>query len=353
MTKQRVSSFELIRLICIFFVIFWHSIGPYLNDLTGANMVDAAFIHSLTNNTNLLFMMVSGYFGIRFHMEKLVKLDLAIIFYDVLYLILVQDFSARSILGALLPITLGTHWFITNYFIIAIFSGFLNRIPEKLSQKDFRNLLLLLFLIFYILPTIFFHEYIEDTGKGIVCMTIMYFVGRYIKLYWSDRHFSKIRLAVVFFSFSVLATGLNLVLSYATGNYMSMYSRDNSILTVITAVSFFLFLREFHFSSRLINHLAPNVVMMYCIEAYGRNIAGHFFDLGKYTNSPHFILPVTVFAIIVLIGCLVVNELRRLLFDRLDGFLAHQIMRPVNAVTPAFVRLAHKVHDTALHFLVK
>lgn len=86
MPKQRNSSFELIRILCIFFVVFWHSIGPYTNDLSTGNLVGSSFVNTLTNNTNLLFMMVSGYFGIRFNLEKLIKLDIAIIFYDLLHL---------------------------------------------------------------------------------------------------------------------------------------------------------------------------------------------------------------------------------------------------------------------------
>ncbi len=62
------------------FVVFWHSMGPYLNDISGLNLADSVFINAFTNNTNLIFMLISGYFGMHFHLEKLIRLDLCIIF---------------------------------------------------------------------------------------------------------------------------------------------------------------------------------------------------------------------------------------------------------------------------------
>lgn len=165
MPKQRNSSFELIRILCIFFVVFWHSIGPYTNDLSTGNLVGSSFVNTLTNNTNLLFMMVSGYFGIRFNLEKLIKLDIAIIFYDLLHLFLFGEFGIKSLIIACMPITFKSHWFISYYFVITILSSFLNKIPEQLDRRSFRNLILLLLFLFYVIPTVFFYEIIEDARK--------------------------------------------------------------------------------------------------------------------------------------------------------------------------------------------
>lgn len=351
MAKRRNSSLELIRLICIFFVVLWHSFGPYINDMTGSNLVITSFIHAITNNTNLLFMLLSGYFGIHFALDKLVKLDLAIIFYDLVYLFLFADFSIKGLITACMPIIFKSHWFISYYFVIAFLSPFLNKIPEKLSRESFRNLLLLLLFLFYIIPTVFFSEFIEDTGKGIVCMSIMYLIGRYLHLYYKEQHFRRSRLAVVYFSSMLIAAALNLVLTKVQGVYMSMYVRDNSIFVAIAAISLFLFFREMNFSNRFIDHLVPNVVILYCIEGYGRHILANYIDLSLYEDSPFFLLAILGFALIVLFGCILVNELRRLLFDRVDAALTGLIMKFINALTPAFKNGYEKVHALALSFL--
>ena len=353
MPKQRNSSFELIRILCIFFVVFWHSIGPYTNDLSTGNLVGSSFVNTLTNNTNLLFMMVSGYFGIRFNLEKLIKLDIAIIFYDLLHLFLFGEFGIKSLIIACMPITFKSHWFISYYFVITILSGFLNKIPEQLDRKSFRNLILLLLFLFYVIPTVFFYEIIEDAGKGVVCMTIMYLIGRYIRLHLNDLSFSQKKLAAVFFSVSILATVLNIILSLKKGVFTGMYCRDNSILIAVTAISFFLFFREMNFSSRIINHLSGDVVILYCIEGYARKFFWRYFDLAPYTKSPYFIGIVFVFAVVVFLFCILLNELRRLLFDRIDGALAALIMKPVNACTPALINGYRRAHDGMVQFLRK
>lgn len=353
MTKQRNSSFELVRILCIFFAIYWHSINPYLNDLPMTNFAPANLINTIINNTNLLFMLLSGYFGIRFNLEKLIKLDLAIIFYDVLYLFLFGTLGLKSLVTAFMPITFKSHWFLTCYFAIAILSGFLNKIPEKLERKTFRNLLLVLLFIFFVMPTVFFSELIEDGGKGVVCMSILYLTGRYIRLYYSDRTFKKGRLAILFWAVTLFTTALNFAMSILKGTFFGMYCRDNSIFIVITAVAFFLFFKEMHFTNRLINHLAPNVVILYCIEGYAREIFDRFIDMSVYADSIFFVLIAAVYAICVLTACLLLNEIRRLLFDRLDTAVSRLIMKPVNFMIPHLQDFYEKAHARLVSFIEK
>lgn len=351
MAKQRNSSLELIRLICIFFVVLWHSFGPYINDMTGGNLIATSFIHAMTNNTNLLFMLLSGYFGIRFAPDKLIKLDLAIIFYDVVYLFLFGGFSIKGLITACMPIIFKTHWFITYYFVIAFISPFLNKIPEHLNRESLRNLLLLLLFLFYVIPTAFFSEIVEDTGKGVVCMSIMYLIGRYIQLYYKERYFRRSRLAMIYFGAMAIATVLNLVLTKIQGVYMSMYVRDNSVFVATASIAMFLFFREMNFSNRFIDHLVPNVVILYCIEGYGRHILANYINLSLYKDSPFFLLIILGFALIVLAGCMLVNELRRLLLDRVDNAITGFIMKFVNSFTPVVKSGYKKAHALAVSFL--
>lgn len=353
MAKQRNSSLEVIRIICIFYVIFWHSINPFLDATSGANQVVVSLMNSLCNNTNTLFMLLSGYFGIRLNIEKLLKLDIAIIFYDVLYLLFFSQFSAKGLVTALMPITFKSHWFLTCYFVIAFLSGFLNMIPEKLDRKTFRNLLLLLIGIFYLLPTLVFYEVIEDGGKGVVCMSIVYLTGRYLKKYYGDVSFKKSRLSIVFWVLIIAATVLDLGLSFAKGTYMGMYARDNSIFMLLSSIACFLVFREMHFTNRLINHVTPNIVILYCVEEYARILTGKYIHLGDYVSSALFV-PITVlYALGLIVILLLMNELRTLIFDKLDSLIAAQVMRFFRFVAQKCVRLGTLATDTASNFLIR
>lgn len=352
MAKQRNSSLETVRLVCVFYVVFWHALNPYLDQLSFSNMALCDLVISMANKTNPLFMLLSGYFGIKLNIEKLLKLDLAIIFYDLLYLIFFGDIGVKSLLTALMPITFKAHWFLTYYFVIALLSGFLNQISEKLDRATFRNLLLSLITLFYIIPTFLMTEVIEDSGKGVVCMSIVYLVGRYIRKYYSDVSFKKSHLAIVYVACILIPTVMNLGLISAKGVFMSMYSRDNSIFMLVEAIVFFLFFREMHFTNRLINRLAPNVVILYCIDGYARELATPLFNLADYATHPSFVLIAFVYSIIMIVALLLISELRTLLFDRVDSFIAAKVAKLIQTVSKPAVRFAGAIKEKALAFLI-
>lgn len=353
MTKQRNSSLEVIRIVCIFYVVYWHSISPYLDQMASFHLAPVNLINSLCNTTNTLFMLLSGYFGIRLNLEKLIKLDLAIIFYDVLYVILFGTIGVKSLVVSLMPITFKNHWFLTCYFVIAFLSYFLNKIPEKLSRTAFRNLLLALIAIFYVMPTLVFYELIEDSGKGVVCMSIVYLVGRYIRMYYGDISFKKAKCALIFWGAILVPTVLDFVLSRMKGTFMGMYCRDNSIFMLIASVAFFLFFREIQFTNRLINHLTPNIVILYCIEGYARELTGRYIHLADYANSPAFILVVLGYATAVILLCLLLNEIRTLLLNRVDNFIAGKIVKLLERLKPICVHTATRLHEKTVRFLLQ
>lgn len=351
MAKQRNSSLEAVRLVCVFYVIFWHALNPYLDQLSFTNMTLCDLIISMANKTNPLFMLLSGYFGIKLNLEKLIKLDLAIIFYDLLYLIFFGTIGAKSLLTAIMPITFKAHWFLTYYFVIALLSGFLNQIPEKLDRATFRNLLLALIALFYVIPTFLMTEVIEDSGKGVVCMSIVYLVGRYIRKYYSDVSFKKSHLAIVYVACILIPTVMNIALTGTKGVFMSMFSRDNSIFMLMEAIVFFLFFREMHFTNGLINRLAPNVVILYCIDGYARELLNPIFNLADYATHPLFVLIAFVYSIIMIVALLLVSEIRTILFDRVDNFLAAKIANLITTASEPLVRFAKTFSEKFIAFL--
>ena len=133
---------------------------------------------------------------------------------------------------------------------------------------------------------------------------------------------------------------------------MGMYSRDNSIFMLVSSVVFFLFFREMQFTNRLINHLTPNIVILYCIEGYVREITGRYIHLGDYATSPLFILIVFGYAMAVIVFCLLLNELRTLLLDRVDSFIASKVMCVFNRVAPVCVNIGKKTEEKLSAFLI-
>lgn len=81
------------------------------------------------------------------------------------------------------PLDLGFYWFFDVYILLYCLSPFLNDYLNKISQKEFKKLLLVLFLLFSILPTLTGLKFFQNTGYTLYSFVFLYFVGVYLRKY--------------------------------------------------------------------------------------------------------------------------------------------------------------------------
>lgn len=351
MQKERESGFEFLRILCITGIIFMHTFGPLNDGLTGLNREVSIFINALFNTGVTCFVLISGYFGIRFDLGKLIRLDLVVIFYTLLGTILAGDFGAKSLLFSCIPILSGRYWFLSCYFALCFLSIFLNMLAEKADQKTLLGIILLLLFLFSIIPTFFFYELIPDSGKGIVQMVMVYLIGRYLQKYHAEP-FQKSRIFLLLTLSTLFIFMANSALTLLKGTQMGMFCRDNSLFIILSAILLLLLFREFHFKSRLINHLAGNVMPLYVFESFVRlYVVNRFMDLSAHADSPLLIVYVALYVLITVIICMAVNEVRRLTFVHLDNLIADMLMKLYHAIAPVVQRLWCRGSGALLHFL--
>ena len=83
MSKDRSSNFELLRLLCIFGILMMHTFGGIDTSVSFFNTEIHVLVNSIFNMGVTCFILLSGYFGIRFDFKKLIRLDLMIIFFTI------------------------------------------------------------------------------------------------------------------------------------------------------------------------------------------------------------------------------------------------------------------------------
>lgn len=83
MEAERNSGVELLRIICMFGIIFMHTFGIFYDKVSGIYLAAGIAINSLFNMGVSIFMLISGYYGIRFSFKKLIRLESMILFYAV------------------------------------------------------------------------------------------------------------------------------------------------------------------------------------------------------------------------------------------------------------------------------
>jgi hypothetical protein len=332
---ERNSNFELLRIICIFGIITMHTYGAIYSTATGMSLVLGVLINSLFNTCVTCFILISGYFGVKFNLKKLLMLDIMIVFFSILsiliYFVVGKTLPISVVIKACIPVISGTYWYISCYFALVIFSPFINQISEKLSKKSFEILIGIMLLIFSIIPSFFYFELIHDGGKGLVNMILVYLIGRYIKLYWT-RKYAKKGLLITIMSLVGITFCLNMGITVASGNIgvNAPFARDLSITIIASAVAIFMLFKEFNFKSKLINFLACNVLATYVFEGFVRNMLNHYIHIADYTSIQSLSIVLLAYVLMVMIICFIVNIVRTYTIGKLEAPIADIEIKIIN-----------------------
>lgn len=270
----RNSSLELLRFFCIIGILCMHLCGSFSSSGNFLTLLQLNAVNSLFNICVSVFILISGYFGITRKSEKMFSLWCIVIFYSILSavipLLLGNTPDIVFLFKSIFPTITGKYWYFTTYFVLWIFSPYLNRIGEVLNRQQFKILLALLILVFYVFPTFFYFEIVKDNGKGPVNMLIVYLIGRYISKYPMQASFRK---KSSFFFLSITgAFILNLATTLLRNRMFAPFARDNSLFMLCGAVCCFLCFCEKQFYSKFINLLSRNVFAVYISEVILRNI---------------------------------------------------------------------------------
>lgn len=199
MKKQRMANIELLRSISMFMVLAIHLFTKtsvlWNMDATRPVYAISWVLYGLCMTGVNCYVIISGYFlcDSSFKFEKLFKIYCQVLFYSV-----TLAFIAKCILGlemesgwvaVFLPITNREYWFATVYIGLYCLMPFINILIRALTQKQFKNLIVVLGMLFCIIPT-FLHadSWLEDGGAyGIVWFIFLYLIGAYIKIYYNNK----------------------------------------------------------------------------------------------------------------------------------------------------------------------
>jgi peptidoglycan/LPS O-acetylase OafA/YrhL len=314
--KPRLSNFELLRLVSILLIATMHSMGFFFQTGNVVNRETVVLINSLANIGVTMFVLISGYFGIRFKMRRLIEIVGMVWFYAVLNFCvecfcLHKGITVRQLIPYFVPVLCKKYWFITCYVVLYCFSSYLNRACEALKKTDFQRLLLIFGAFFLVAPTVLvFYEITDDMGKGVINMTLMYLVGRYLRLYGFPTFISRrpwltavLAMVVIFLANSVLSMGAQTV--------VLRFARDNSIFIMIEAVCVFYLFSRWHFTSRTVNVLAGFVFGIYLCHNTLLEILRPWYaaDIESLNIWPRLAVALTA----AIVGSLVVEEIRRVL----------------------------------------
>lgn len=351
MTNNRESNYELMRIILMFMVLFWHYI---INIVFSHNMTSTSHLLWTTLNFFLIvhidvFVILTGYFSSRkgnIGITKILKLNNLAYFYKIVFLIIflvfgLKSFSSLELFRIIQPITLfEQYWFIAIYLLLYLVSPYLNKLLNVINKKQFQKFILVLFLISSLLPVITNGLLISNQrGHSLLNFILLYTIGAYLYKYplKDTRLFSgltkSVRKSSCFLIYCFLAV-LNLLVFYfsqpleATNNQLlvelssiinnAKYVYHNPI-TIIAAVFFFLYFSEIKLKSKFINYISVGVLDVYLI--HDNQLFREFIYkwLEKYIGNTLFSSISIVYGFLIclltFVVCIFIGLLRKYLFD--------------------------------------
>ena len=316
--KSRNSSIELLRLLCLFLIFWMHGASSFQENEVSAWL--SILADTIGNIGVACFILISGYFGIRWNGKRMLKLDYMLIFYSWTALLLQFLWNGNpggeTALSYLFPVIGKRSWYFTCYFVLAMLAPFLNDAIENLEQKRFRQLLAVMLFAFSGVTTFFFFDITGDGGKGIVHMVMLYLIGRYIRLHMQEKKYATTKLFGSFLLVAGVNFALNGALYLVSGTVQNRFARDNTLFTVAEAVLVFLIFCNFRFENRVINRLAGFVPAVFMMEwTLRESLIYWVYDYLSWNKSSwyHFIL-LAVAVILICVGSLI-EALRRLIFQ--------------------------------------
>lgn len=157
MNKIRTSNFEALRILAIFLILLMHVCSHVPKaEISIGNLFFVQLINAIGNIGVTCFVLISGYFGLKFKAHRFIQLILLTTFYTFVVYVTNNGFTfTSSILNALLVIPLYKNWFIACYLILMLLSPFINDYLDNTGKEKIKKLLTIQFVVFSILPTLF------------------------------------------------------------------------------------------------------------------------------------------------------------------------------------------------------
>lgn len=326
--SERNSSIELLRIVALLLIFWMHGSGNACDNEVGTWL--NIFAETIGNIGVSCFILITGYFGLRLNVKKMIKLDLMLMFYCWIGLFFQQYWGANlgmeTQLTYIFPVIGKRSWYFTCYFALAFLSPFLNEMIEKMSKERFRQLLVTMLVIFSGITTFCFFDIMEDGGKGLIHMIMLYLIGRYIGLYLNDRKFKTGKLAGIFVGVLLVNYVLNLALYLVAGSVQNRFARDNTLFTIAEAVCAFLIFKNFHFENKFVNAVAKHVPAVFIMEWTIRGIIWHYvIHYLEWVDKTWYVPLMFGIGVLLIAFGTMIDWLRVLLLGRLENFLAEHI----------------------------
>ena len=228
---ERNTNVEILRIVAIVFVVVGHLCKWYNKQFDNFEVET----YPITNSGVDIFIIITGYFGIKPSLNKIISLLVTMFYYgivSVLILYLLGSLRFIGLCGNLLKSfwIFSGWWFMLSYLALFLFSPLLNYLLQQIVQIRNFYVLILAFIDFVVQTNTngFYGLYVF--GGALLHFIVLYLIGRELNLRNIRCKFSSI----VFVLVTIVLFILN---SRGWESYFLIAAKDTSPLVVVQSVS--------------------------------------------------------------------------------------------------------------------
>lgn len=223
----------------------------------------------------LLFVLISGYFGIKATPKGLLKLiGMMAVYYLPIQLVFIYLHSGggnlKEMLKTVLFVSHTPYWFMRTYICLFIFAPIINLYLNVVTDKKRILLLTSLFFISTYLGTSHGDPSLQD-GKNLANFIFLYVIGNTLnryKSYWERFRYSRLIPAFIVINIALVVSYLSVGSSSIMGKTIWILSYPYcSPILLVNALLMFLIIGKMHLRSTKINYLASSTLAIYLIHS--------------------------------------------------------------------------------------
>lgn len=328
--KERQLNIELMRIVAMLLIFVWHIRIHYMPEAAiPLNTPTVTFLNYfclfITFHVDL-FVLITGYFGIRNWRKPIVKTLLLCVFYAIILNLLSwaagERFNWEEIV---MPVSHSPWWFMQVYLILVMIAPAIECFVSYSSNREF-HVLLAVFLFLDVYLSFFWHvPNLSSRGYDIMNFLTVYLLGVWIRKNIEGRknynryHWIPV---VVFLICCLLRYKVQPIATLAWEDYNSPLA-----LTMAVCVFYiFLHIKVPAWVQKPVLFLSSSAVSVYLVTDYPsfrRLILPLFSD--NYMAMPNIsylqLLYLTAFVIVLFIACCIFDKIRILLLKPINIYL--------------------------------
>ena len=325
--KMRDSNMELLRIVAILLVMVVHANFRAL-PVPGIRAIElnpsGAFLQFVVEALSVVavnvFVLLSGWYGIRPKVTRLSELVFQVLFFGVLcmgFAIIVDGKMPDNCWSRLFLLGDGHYWFVKTYVALYLISPVLNAFVDNASRRQQAIVL----VGYFVFQTIYGWWWEGTTwlrgGYSLPSFIALYLLARYMHRFQPGfTRFSKWIDLLIYIDYVALLAVIMYLLKQAgmRGDYWYFYT---CTLVIVGAVYLLPFFSKLHLRSRLVNWVAASAFAAYLTQSstftysyYDNTIADWFNDQSRCV----FILYAAIFIAVVFVASILLDKLRLIIW---------------------------------------